>query len=214
MNGYSLIYFVLYVFAQPSWAAFFFIKLSFRKGKKRSCKPQNLMVETSKFENNFFLTMQEWASTSWLSKTFNVFEILYILVRWFNFHILHVMNLSIIVNYICIRKHLCRVFNYVSKWEECVFYILKLLKSIFIIIGKIKILYLDRGSIAFSLNKYLNLVFLWFHMIFISYKIKFYSKNLFRFMSNFFTNWQCLNYIYLSSLKDFWHQLNYSIRIR
>ena len=96
----------------------------------------------------------------WLSKTFNVFEILYILVRWFNFNILHVMNLSIIVNYICIRNHLCRVFSYVSKLEECVFYTLKLLKSIFIVVGKIKILYLDRGSIAFSLNKYLNLVFL------------------------------------------------------
>ena len=59
LNGYSLINFVLYVFAQPSWAAFFFIKLSFRKGRKRSCKPQNVMVETSKFENNFFLTMQD-----------------------------------------------------------------------------------------------------------------------------------------------------------
>jgi hypothetical protein len=31
-----------------------------------------------------------------------------------------------------------RVFNYVSKGEECVFYTLKLLKSIFIAVGKIK----------------------------------------------------------------------------
>ena len=51
-----------------------------------------------------------------------------------NFNIVH-------VNYICISIHLCshcRVFNYASKREECVFYTLKLLKSIFIVVGYIK----------------------------------------------------------------------------
>ena len=73
MNVYSLIYFVCTNLLNPDWAMFY-IKLSFRKGRQRSCKPRNFMVGTSKLENNIFLTMQEWAPrfTFWLSKTFIV----------------------------------------------------------------------------------------------------------------------------------------------
>jgi hypothetical protein len=58
LNGYSLIYFVLYVFAQPRLGNILY-KVIILKGENRSCKPQNVMVGTSKLENNIFLTMQD-----------------------------------------------------------------------------------------------------------------------------------------------------------
>ena len=66
-----------------------------------------------------------------------------------NCNIVHVIvNVSIIVNYMFISNHLCshcRVFNYASKLEECIFYTLKLFKSIFIVVGYTKEAIVGKG---------------------------------------------------------------------
>jgi hypothetical protein len=115
LNGYSFIYFMLYIIAQPRLGNILY-KVIISKGLRK-------VLQTTKFNDRNLETYHLTNLPSYHARV--------------NIHIPIAENFQYLWNTVYPRP-IVQFQYFACHREECVFYILKLLKSIFIVIGKIK----------------------------------------------------------------------------